>query len=30
MPRTLIEAVKMRRRGDLVPPDAGLRNPRPK
>jgi multimeric flavodoxin WrbA len=26
----LVEAVKMRRRGDLVPPDAGLRNPRPK
>jgi multimeric flavodoxin WrbA len=26
----LVKAVKMRRRGDLVPPDAGLRNPRPK
>ena len=26
----LVEAVKMRRHGDLVPPDAGLRNPRPK
>lgn len=26
----LVEAVKMRRRGDLVQPDAGLRNPRPK